>query len=66
MEIPPGVYNDLILRKAEKGNQMKKGTGLPGDLLLKVKVEKHDVFKREAENIVSEAYIPFTKAVFGG
>ena len=45
---------------------MKKGTGLPGDLLLKVKVEKHDVFKREAENIVSEAYIPFTKAVFGG
>ena len=45
---------------------MKKGTGQPGDLLLKVKVEDHDTFKRDAENVVSEAQIPFTKAVFGG
>ena len=64
--IPPGVYTDLVLRSQGKGNQMKKGTGLPGDLLLKVKVEEHPIFKREDENIVSEAKIPFTKAVFGG
>ena len=35
-------------------------------MLLKVNVEDHKIFKREAENIVSEAQIPFTKAVFGG
>ena len=29
-------------------------------------MEDHEVFKREAENIVSEAEIPFVKAVFGG
>ena len=45
---------------------MKKGTGQNGDLLLKVKVEDHPVFTRQAENVLSEAFIPFTKAVFGG
>jgi molecular chaperone DnaJ len=33
---------------------------------LKVTVEDHEVFKRDAENILSETCIPFTKAVFGG
>ena len=64
--IPSGVYTGLILRSQGKGNQMRKGTGQPGDMLLKVNVEDHQIFKREAENIVSEAQIPFTKAVFGG
>ena len=45
---------------------MRRGMGQNGDLLLKVKVEDHKVFKREVENVVSEAEIPFTKAVFGG
>ena len=45
---------------------MRKGTGQPGDLLLKVTVEDHEVFKRDAENVLSEARIPFTKAVLGG
>ena len=66
VDIPAGVYTGLILRSKGKGNQMKKGMGQPGDLLLKVTVEDHKVFKRDAENIVSEAEIPFTKAVFGG
>ena len=64
--IPPGVYSDLILRSQGKGNQMKKGVGQPGDLLLKVTVEDHETFSRDAENVISEAKIPFTKAVFGG
>lgn len=64
--IPSGVYTGLILRSQGKGNQMRKGTGSPGDMLIKVNVEDHEVFKRDAENVVSEAQIPFTKAVFGG
>jgi len=64
--IPAGVYSGLILRSQGKGNQMRKGTGQPGDLLLKVTVEDHEVFKRDAENVLSEARIPFTKAVLGG
>jgi DnaJ-class molecular chaperone len=35
-------------------------------LLLKVSVEDHPVFKRDAENIISEAKIPFTTAALGG
>lgn len=66
IKIPAGVYSDLILRSQGKGNQMTKNVGQPGDLLLKVKVEEHEVFSRDAENVISEAFIPFTKAVFGG
>ena len=66
--IPSGVYSGLVLRSQGKGNQMRKGLGMGqnGDLLLRVTVEDHEVFKRDAENIVSEAQIPFVKAVFGG
>ena len=45
---------------------MTKGQGKPGDLLIKITVEDHEVFRRDAENVLSEAYIPYTKAVFGG
>ncbi len=33
---------------------------------MKVTVENHDVFKRDAENIVSESRIPFATATLGG
>ncbi len=66
VSIPAGVYSGLVLRSQGKGNQMKKGTGQPGDLLLKITVEDHDVFKRDAENIVSETKIPFATATLGG
>ena len=45
---------------------MRKGSGQPGDLLLKVTVEDHETFSRDAENVISEASVPFEKAVFGG
>ena len=45
---------------------MRKGAGQPGDLLVSVTVEDHETFSRDAENVISEAPIPFTKAVFGG
>lgn len=45
---------------------MVKSIGLPGDLLLKVKVEEHKTFRRDAENVLSEAMVPFPTAVFGG
>ena len=64
--VPPGVYSGLVLRSQGKGNQMKKGMGQPGDLLIRVTVQPHETFKRDAENLYSEAQIPFTKAVFGG
>ena len=66
VKIPPGVYTGLVLRSQGKGNQMRPGTGQAGDLLLKITVEEHPYFKREAENVLSEERIPFTKAVFGG
>lgn len=66
IKIPPGVYTGLVLRSQGKGNQMKPGTGQAGDLLLRVTVDQHPLFERDAENIHSEEKIPFTKAVFGG
>lgn len=66
LSIPSGVYTGLVLRSEGKGNQIRNDFGQNGDLLLKVDVESHELFKREAENITSEQKIPFTKAVFGG
>lgn len=39
--------------------------GLAGDLLLNVKIKKHEVFAREGLNIISEVPISITEAVLG-
>lgn len=66
IKIPPGVYSGLVLRNEGKGNEVQKGVGVSGDLLLKVKVEDHAEFRREGLDILSTVEVPFSRAVFGG
>ena len=35
-------------------------------MIVKVKVEEHEEFERDMENVVSEASIPFSIAALGG
>ena len=54
VNIPPGVYSGLVLRSKGKGNQTYRDRGQNGDLLLKIDVEEHPLFERDAENVLSE------------
>ena len=37
----------------------------PGDLLLNIKVEEHETFKRDGENILAELPITISQAILG-
>lgn len=64
VNIPGGVETGQTLRMAGKGHK-SEGDGPSGDILLKVKVKAHPVFKREGLNIVSSLYVTVTQAVLG-
>jgi len=59
-----GVDDGAVLKVAHKGNAIKGG--VPGDLYIRLEVEKDKVWKREGMDIVSTLSIPFSKAVLGG
>jgi molecular chaperone DnaJ len=48
-----------------QGNSGLKG-GQPGDLYVNIQVQPHPDFKRDGQNIIYEAFIPFTTAALGG
>ena len=54
----------MNLRMSKKGNFSLKGES--GDLLIKVIVKPHPIFKREGVDIISEKYITMTQAILGG
>lgn len=63
MNIPKGVETGLNLRMNKKGNQSTKGEA--GDLLIKISVKDHPIFKREGYDIKIEKKITLTDAVLG-
>ena len=65
VNIPAGVTNGQNLRMANKGHSAE-GSGPQGDLLIKVNVSPHPVFKREGNDVVSEINIEIPQAVLGG
>lgn len=62
--IPRGIESGKRLRLSGKGNPSSSG-GSPGDLYLKINVEKHPVFIRDGSNLLIEKKIPFSKACLG-
>lgn len=65
VDIPPGVADGQNLRLSNKGNISEHG-GPQGDLLLKVQVVPHPIFKRQGQDILSDIFITVTQAVLGG
>lgn len=65
VKIPAGVRDGQTIRLAGEGQPGVNG-GSAGDLLLRVHVQPHPVFRREGDNIVVEKEIDLATAVLGG
>ncbi len=65
VKIPAGVRDGQIIRLAGEGQPGLNG-GPSGDLLLRVRVLPHPVFRREGDDLVTEKEIDLATAVLGG
>ncbi|MFC1625402.1 molecular chaperone DnaJ [Patescibacteria group bacterium] len=63
IEVPPGIYNDEMIKLSGKGEAV--GNGIPGDLYIKIHVKPSPVFKREGNNITMNLSIPLSEALLG-
>ena len=64
INIPAGVAHEQLLRVSGQGNAGVNG-GLPGDLLLAVRVRPHAIFERKGNDIWCEIPITFSQAALG-
>jgi molecular chaperone DnaJ len=64
VNIPAGVNNGQSLRMANKGHQ-SEGGGPQGDLLIKVNITPHKVFRREGQDLLSEVVVTVSQAALG-
>lgn len=65
VKIPAGVDTGTNLKVSQEGEAGLRGGG-KGDLYVVLHVKKHDLFKREGNDLYVEASIPFTVAALGG
>jgi len=64
INIPAGVAEGMQLSMGGKGNFPERG-GVPGDLLIQIEEEPHELLKRDGNNIMFEQYISFVDAALG-
>lgn len=64
IKIPSGITDGKTLRLAGKGYRSPHG-GKPGDLLLKIRIQEHPLFKLEGDDIIADHEISLTDAVLG-
>lgn len=65
VNIPPGVDSDMSIRLTGEGEAGGAG-GPPGDLYCVIRVRRHSLFAREAQNLHCELPITFSQAALGG
>ncbi len=63
VKIPPGIENGQGLRIGGKGED---GPGGKGDLIVRVWVKEHTIFRKEGYNLVMELPVKLTTALTGG
>ena len=63
IKIPAGIEHGEMIRMSGQGEAIPHG--IPGDLYVKVHVEKHPVFKKEGSNLNMELAIKLTDALLG-
>jgi len=64
VKIPAGIDNNQILTVSNQGELGTNG-GTRGDVNIIVRVKKHDIFKREHDNVLCDIPITFTQATLG-
>ena len=64
VRIPPGVSDGQRIRVAGKGARSREG-GEPGDLLVTIAIEAHELFDRDGLNITVDVPITFAEAALG-
>lgn len=62
--VPPGIDNGMRLRMGGYGDA-GEGGGPTGDLYVSIKVESHDFFERQGDDILLELPLSFTEAALG-
>lgn len=63
--IPAGIADGQTIRITGKGEAPEGGGGSPGDLYVTVHIKPEKGLKREGDDVVSEATIPFVDAALG-
>jgi curved DNA-binding protein len=64
VKIPPGIDTGKKLRVAGKGERGAAG-GPPGNLYVRIQVQKHSLFRRERDDIYIDREILFSEAALG-
>ena len=70
VKVPPGVHDGQAVRVRGEGEPpapelSPAGQGVRGDLHVVVRIQEHDLFHRDADNLVLEMPISFTQAALG-
>ena len=70
VKVPPGISDGQAIRVSGEGEPpppevSPDGTGLRGDLHVVVRVQQHDVFRREGDHLVLEMPLTFSQAALG-
>jgi curved DNA-binding protein len=65
MNVPPGVKDGQVLRLKGKGGKGYNG-GEPGNILIKVHIPEHPLFRREENDLHCESPVDLYVAVLGG
>ncbi|KAJ3181676.1 hypothetical protein HDU87_000694 [Geranomyces variabilis] len=66
VQVPPGVYDGIELRLPRQGDVPLEGDGVEGDLLVKLKVSPHPVFRRDGADVLVDAKVSLDVALLGG
>jgi len=64
VQVPPGVDHGMLLRLAGQGEAAPPG-GMPGDLLVRIRIEPHPILKRHGDDLYLTTAIDFASAALG-
>ena len=65
VKFPAGIDNGNTLRMRGEGNA-PAGSGVSGDLNIKVNVKPHKILVRKGSDLYMDLYLPFTTTLLGG
>ena len=65
IKIPAGIDDGMRIRSTGNGEPGTNG-GPPGDLYIEIRIQKHDVFQRDGDDLHCAVPISFTTAALGG